>query len=66
MVIEDNVNKLNLMQASEKESSLRGTTHRQVATQIVLTLVILNCICTLETPGELLKPPIAQAQPQGF
>lgn len=66
MIIEDNVNKLNLMQASEKESPLHYTTHRQVATLTVFTLVIPKCSCMLETPGKLLIPTIAQAQSQGF
>lgn len=66
MIIWDDVNKLNLIQASEKEFPLHYTTHRQVATLTVFTLVILKCSFRLETPGELLIAPIAQAPPRGF
>lgn len=65
MVIWDDVSKLNLIQASEKEFPLSSPTHRQVAT-LVFTLPIVKCSFTLETPGELSEAPLAQAQPQEF
>ena len=49
MVMWDDVSKLNLMQASEKEVPLSCPTHRQVAT-VVFTLLIVKCSFTLETP----------------
>ena len=53
MITEGNVNKVNLMQASEKETPLHYATHRQVSTLTVFTLVIPKCSCMLETPGKL-------------